>query len=351
MAHHDLGAPQLGPQVLISESWYKNIIYKKGSFTRTNGTTDNLFDTGLAFKMLSALPEIEFQTSTWPARSKDYRLTAGGGIVHIVPRRPRGLLSADAGQLAAAATISTRSGDYGLISSILLDLDGDGLEAKRASKAKARFDMNGDGLGDDTGWASGGDGMLVIDRDKDGKITHATELSFLAEKVDARNSWDGLAMLDSNKDGKLDKSDTRFGELKVWADGNGDGISQEGEIRTLADLSIAEISLRNTSTSDSVKLGRNLPLSTATFKRENGTTATIGNVALGFEAARAPARSPGFPSGPSDMPSINALDAARAASNLAQAMSLFGADVATGDLRGWNKNETAPHDWFAAAVA
>ena len=329
----------------------KNIVYNTGSFTRANGDTGKLLDTGIAFKALSALPEIEFQKSIWTAKSKAYRLNASGGIAKIVPHDPRGVLSADAGQIAAAAMISTRSGDYGLLSTILLDLDGDGLEAKRASKNKARFDMNGDGLRDDTGWASGGDGMLVIDRDKDGKIAHASELSFLSEKEGAKNSWEGLAALDSNKDGKLDKSDTRFGELKVWVDSNGDGISQDGEIRTLADLSIAEIGLRNAATSDSVKLGRNLALSTATFKRENGTTATIGNVALGFEAAKVPAHSPTVPTGPGRVPTINELNAARAASNLAQAMSRFGVDGANGDLRGWSKDGMAPHDWFTAAVA
>ncbi len=329
----------------------RNIVYNTGSFTRANGTTGKLLDTGLAFKPLSALPEIEFQTSTWSGKSKAYRLHASGGVARVVPRYPKGALSAEAGQIAAAAMVSTKNGDYGLLSTILLDLDGDGLEAKRASKAKAWFDMNDDGYRDDTGWVSGGDGMLVIDRDKDGRITHASELSFLAEKEEARNSWEGLAALDSNKDGKLDKSDARFGDLKVWLDSNGDAISQEGEIRTLADLGISEIGLRNMTTTDSVKLGRNLGLSTATFKRENGTTATIGNVALGFEATKLPARLPNVPAGPRKMPSIDEHYAAHAASNLAQAMSHFGVDGATGDLRGWNRDGMSAQDWLTTVVA
>lgn len=329
----------------------RNIVYNTGSFTRANGTTGKLLDTGLAFKPLSTLPEIEFQTSTWSGKSKAYRLHASGGVARVVPRYPKGALSAEAGQIAAAAMVSTRNGDYGLLSTILLDLDGDGLEAKRASKAGASFDMNGDGVRDDTGWVSGGDGILVIDRDKDGRITHASELSFLAEKEDAKNSWEGLAALDSNKDGKLDKSDARFGDLKVWVDSNGDAISQEGEIRTLADLGISEIGLRNMATTDSVKLGRNLALSTATFKRENGTTATIGNVALGFEAAKLPARLPNVPAGPRQMPSIDEHYAAHAASNLAQAMSHFGVDGATGDLRGWNRDGMSAQDWLTTVVA
>ena len=207
--------------------------------------------------------------------------------------------------------------------------------------------MNGDGIRDDTGWVSGGDGMLVIDRDKDGKITHASELSFLAEKDGAKNSWEGLAALDNNKDGKLDKTDTRFGELKIWIDGNGDGISQDGELKTLADLGIAEIGLRSLATSDSVKLGRNLALSTATFKRENGTTATIGNVALGFTPTPVSRPSRVVPEGG---PLVVPIDTLSAASNLAQAMSGFDANGNGSDLRSWGKDGMAPQDWLTAAV-
>lgn len=332
-----------GEQAVLGQ----NIVYNTGSFTRSSGATGKLLDTGLAFKAGSLLAEIEFQTSTWSERAKAYRLNASNGIARIVPRTPQGELSADAGQIAAAAMISTASGNYGLLSTILIDLDGDGLEAKRSSKTDARFDMNGDGIRDDTGWVSGGDGMLVIDRDKDGKITHASELSFLAEKDGAKNSWEGLAALDNNKDGKLDKTDTRFGELKIWIDGNGDGISQDGELKTLADLGIAEIGLRSLATSDSVKLGRNLALSTATFKRENGTTATIGNVALGFTPTPVSRPSRVVPEGG---PLVVPIDTLSAASNLAQAMSGFDANGNGSDLRSWGKDGMAPQDWLTAAV-
>ena len=326
----------------------KNIVYNTGGFTRANGETGKLLDVGLGFKPLSIFPEIEFQQSAWQGKAKGYRLQASSGTVRVVPRDPKGILSADAGQIADAATLSFGNMNISMLSAILLDLDGDGLEAKRAGKSKARFDMNGDGLRDDTGWMSGGDGMLVIDRDKDGVINQASEFSFLSEKEGAKNSWEGLAALDSNKDGKLDKADTRFGELKVWADRNGDGISQADEIKTLADLDIAEIGLRSSATSDSVKVGRNLALSTATYKRENGATATIGNVALSFDPAK---RVVTRPAEPGDRPDILPIDAARAASNLAQAMSRFGADVAEGDLRNVPKDGMALNDWFTAAVA
>lgn len=330
-----------------------NIVYTMASFTRANGETGALLDTGLAFKPLSLLPELEFQTSRWGNRAKAYRLNSGGGMARVVPRNPQGWLSDEAGQIAAAAIISTGNGDYGLLSAILLDLDGDGLEARRLKKTDARFDMNGDGIRDDTGWMAGGDGMLVIDRDKNGVISHASELSFLSEKEGAKNSWEGLAMLDANKDGKLDSSDARFSELKVWTDRNGDGISQSDEIKTLADLGISEIGLRNMTLAESVKLGRNIALSTATFKRENGTTATIGEVALGFtpgQVGRPTRISP--EGGPLVVPvDIDPTDAEHAARRLVQAMSRFGVEGSSELLRNLPNDGMAVQDWFAGAAA
>jgi Ca2+-binding RTX toxin-like protein len=284
----------------------------------------------------------------YAGKAKHYRLNAVSGTVRVLPREAKGLLSAEAGQLGNSGVMQFDRQSIGVLSAILVDLDGDGLEAKRAGKSSAWFDMNGDELRDDTGWMSGGDGMLVIDRDRDGAITKTSELSFLSEKEGAKNSWEGLAALDSNKDGKLDKNDTRFGELKVWADGNGDGISQGDEIKSLLELGIAEIGLRNAATSDSVKVGHNLALSTGTYKRANGMTATIGDVALGYAPTRSEQLSSSAPQGgPPETPT----DAMRAASNLAQAMSRFGADPSDGDLRNLPKDGMSPHDWFAAAVA
>lgn len=286
--------------------------------------------------------------SLYAGKAKNYRLKAVEGNVRIIPREAQGPLAPDAGQIGAAGLMQFDRQSLGVLSVIMVDLDGDGVEAKRAGKSKAWFDMNDDGLRDDTGWMSGGDGMLVIDRDENRMIDNAAELSFLSEKEGAKNSWEGLAALDSNSDGKLDKTDTRFGELKVWADRNGDGVSQEGEIKSLLELGIAEIGLRNLATSDSVKLGRNLALSTATYKRDNGSTATIADIALGFTPAQGGRLGAVRPEGG---PLVTPIDAAHAASNLVQAMSRFGADASDGDLRNPPKDGMSPNDWLAAAVA
>ncbi len=324
-----------------------NIIYNTGSYSLGGGATGRLLDVGLAFKPLSALPEIKFQTSSWAGKAKGYRLTASGGTVHVTPRHVNGSLSADAGQIDPSAILSFGNRSVGLLSAIIVDLDGDGLEARRAEKTGALFDMDADGVTDDTGWMSGGDGMLVIDRDGNGTISHASELSFLSEKADAKSAWEGLGVLDNTKDGKIDKSDARFGELKVWTDRNGDGISQADELKSLSDMGITEIGLRSTTTSDSAKIGYNVPLSTATFKWSNGVTATIGNVALAFDPGSTKTKAGGASLGttPSE------LTAAANAARMMQAMSAFGVGGPDSALMTRSMDRQTRLDWFTAAAA
>jgi hypothetical protein len=142
--------------------------------------------------------------------------------------------------------------------------------------------MNGDGTGDDTGWLGKGEGFLVIDRDGNGRIESAAELSFLTEKEDAATALEGLAVLDSNKDGKINASDARFGELRVWVDGNGNGVTDAGELETLAQHGIVSINLSARAANEIHKIGENALLATSTFTRSNGSVATLGSVMLAY---------------------------------------------------------------------
>lgn len=327
-----------------------NIVYNKGSFTRATGASGTLLDVGLAFKAMSKLPEIEFQTSDWNGKARNYTVTGDAAAARVTPRHASGVLSADAGQIAPAAMLSFSDRTVGLLSMILVDLDGDGLEAKRAGRSRAAFDMDVDGVADNTGWVSGGDGLLVIDRDGSGSITHASELSFLSEKDGATSAWDGLSVLDNMRDGKIDAKDARFGELKVWADRDGDGVSQTDEVKTLAELGITEIGLRSVASGESARIGDNLPLSTATFKWANGVTATIGNVAMAFDPSSAKGETGAAPTPP---PVNTAYEnaAALAASRLVQAMNGFGAGMSEGSLSARWTEQQSGIDMLAARVA
>ncbi|MDE5873313.1 MAG: hypothetical protein K2H07_05305, partial [Lachnospiraceae bacterium] len=72
---------------------------------------------------------------------------------------------------------------------------------------------------------------------------------------------------DQNGDGVIDATDEIFANLRVWQDKNSNGVTDEGELHTLADLGISSISL-NTSKED----GRRV--SQVSFK--NGTSVKMG---------------------------------------------------------------------------
>nr|KIS32919.1 hypothetical protein TQ38_05310 [Novosphingobium sp. P6W] len=311
----------------------KNITYNRSAYLLDDGSSGTLLDVGLAFKALSALVDPAFQTSTWSGKAKRFRLSGASDGAHVVPRDAQGAIAASAGLIGPASIIEFDNTKVGMLSAILVDLDGDGLEARKRGKTDAHFDMDGDGTADDTGWVADGDGLLVIDRNGDGAITHASEISFLAEKENAKSAWDGLGTLDANKDGKINATDARFGDLKVWQDANHNGVSDAGELHGLTDLGIKEISLTSTTVGEAAKIGRNVPLTTSIYTKDNGVTATIGNVALAFD------------------PSSAQTGATQAAARLAQAMSTFGANGTDGALTGRHTDLPSSYDMLTASAA
>lgn len=128
---------------------------------------------------------------------------------------------------------------------LVLDLDGDGIETI-SSNAGIVFDHDGDKIKTGTGWVSPDDGLLVFDRNGDGKITDGTELFgvdfVLSAGGKAENGFMALADLDSNGDGVFDAADDDFTKVRVWRDTNQDGISQASELASLAELKILSIS-------------------------------------------------------------------------------------------------------------
>lgn len=52
------------------------------------------------------------------------------------------------------------------------------------------------------------------------------------------DGFTALRALDSNGDNRINASDANFAQLRVWSDLNGDGISQAGEVVSLASLSL-----------------------------------------------------------------------------------------------------------------
>ncbi|MFV0279952.1 MAG: hypothetical protein ACK5JM_04220, partial [Rhodoblastus sp.] len=155
---------------------------------------------------------------------------------------------------------------------VALDLNGDGkigVTGQTSSFDKSgvteigktvQFDINADGKLDTIEWFKGdGDGILV-DATKigaDGKIDGSA--LFGDEGGQFNNGYEKLALLDANGDGKLAGDELQT--IKVWMD-NGDAILQDGELKSLADAGVAEISTKMEMTTDAS--GYHLMQSTAT---------------------------------------------------------------------------------------
>jgi Ca2+-binding RTX toxin-like protein len=273
-----------------------HVTVNTGSFTFADGRTGALGDTILRPRLDDdgdGVPDaadeaaVDFTARDFDRKRGKYMLSVDGGTLSIVPAKAKGMLDARAGAIGPATMLGFRNGRIGMLAPVVLDLDGDGVELVSSKKARARFDMNGDGSLDDTGWTGRGDGFLVIDRDGDGRISGPSELSFLGEKPGAKSDLDALSALDSNRDGKIDSADARFGELKVWLDGNGNGVTDAGELKSLSDHGIAAIGLSSAANRQTVKVGDNVVLSTGTFTRADGSTGTLADAALAFKPGRA----------------------------------------------------------------
>ncbi|MCF6345768.1 MAG: hypothetical protein L3J00_04770 [Thiomicrorhabdus sp.] len=62
------------------------------------------------------------------------------------------------------------------IDPLILDLNGDGVELVQLTDSTARFGVNGDDFATPTGWVNANDGLLVLDKNSNGRIDSVNEL-------------------------------------------------------------------------------------------------------------------------------------------------------------------------------
>ena len=167
------------------------------------------------------------------------------------------------------------------VSPLILDLDGDGVEAD----ALAYFDHEGDGWNELSRWANEDDGVLVWDRNADGIINNDSELfgnnTVISDGTTASNGFAALSDLDDNDDGVINAQDTGWSKLRVmrWKDANDDGVMQDDE-RFLVTLSSLGISSLNTGyeSSSHVDASGNEHRQVGSYAKSDGTTATMTDV-------------------------------------------------------------------------
>lgn len=99
----------------------------------------------------------------------------------------------------------------------------------------------------------------------------------LADGSKAKNGFEALSQYDTNGDGVIDENDEIFDQLRLWVDENGDGVSDQGELKSLKDMHIKAINLNyeyvNQSTGTEALIGN-----VATFIYEDDTIGDIGEM-------------------------------------------------------------------------
>ena len=242
-----------------------------GNDTLTGGGGNDLLDGGAGN-----------DTAIFAGAMADYSVITTNGVITITDNQPT--VDGDDGTdtLVGIETLQFKDGSISLAAPIVLDLNGDGVHLIDKAASNVRFDWNGDGNADKTGWVSRGDGLLAFDRNGDGTASGADELSFVNDVAGARSDLAGLAAFDSNGDGQLSAADDGWSRFGVWSDANGDGKVDSGEFLTMAQAGVASLDLKGTPTAEKYELGDNLVVNTGSFTRADGSTGAFDDVAFAY---------------------------------------------------------------------
>ena len=169
-------------------------------------------------------------------------------------------------------------------SPLVVDLDGDGIETL-GSGVGIYFDHDNNGFSEDTGWVGKDDGLLVRDINGNGQIDNGTELfgnnTLLSNGEKAKNGFEALKELDSNNDNVFDQNDAAWNEVKVWKDGNSNGVVDDGELLTMEQAGITGVDLNyvdHNYRGDHSDEHGNTCKQEGTFTKTDGSTGQISDI-------------------------------------------------------------------------
>jgi hypothetical protein len=107
--------------------------------------------------------------------------------------------------------------------------------------AQVPFDADGSGLRRAWTWISAEAAWLVYDAAQDGRVESALQwFGNVSFWLFWNNGYEALKALDDDADGELKGAELRY--LALWKDIDGDGISDRGEVRSLAEHGIVALS-------------------------------------------------------------------------------------------------------------
>ncbi len=120
---------------------------------------------------------------------------------------------------------------------------------------------------------------MVHDLNGNGTIDNGGELfgvdTLMPDGTYAPDGFTALSQYDANGDGEITAADQEFSNLMVWHDLNQDGITQAGELSTLADLQIVSITVNPEPTVTDLGDG-NMISAMGTFVRADGGSGSVG---------------------------------------------------------------------------
>ncbi len=174
-----------------------------------------------------------------------------------------------------------------VVDPLVVDVRGDGVRLLPVTRG-VRFDLFDLGEPVRTAWVGGDDALLALDADGNGTIDGGRELftNLPRERVSWQvpTGFDNLARWDrtgrgGNADGVIDTRDEVFSRLRLWQDGDGDGVSDPGELHALPALGVAGIGLSSAARPD-----RELSHHGLVFRSRSGVERTGSAVGAVYDA-------------------------------------------------------------------
>jgi hypothetical protein len=181
-----------------------------------------------------------------------------------------GLLGGDQPGGAGQAQGQGGGGGNRQVDPLVFDLDGNGVDLTTAENG-VYFDMDADGTRDKTAWVSGGDALLALDRNGNGRIDDGSEL--FGEQNGATDGFAELARFDQDGSGTIDAKDAVFNSLiLLHADGGMSRLRDEGITGIRLDIAVG------LDAPEEQRLAGGVIASQSEFTRTDGRRGTVADV-------------------------------------------------------------------------